>query len=222
MPAYKGISGRLENLLAARRRIPLTASTHGQQSPALVAVLRFAYRSSNQPFDQVAELPVAEPGCHHILPDGTDLYESRFDWCGNFQDSRCAVRERDGSYLHVDAGGRPAYAARWRYAGDFREGLAVVQAEDGRATHVDHAGQPSHGGWFRDLDVFHKGAARARDESGWTHIDRSGTPQYARRFAMVEPFYNGQARVERFDGALEVIDPSGREVVELRRALSIG
>jgi hypothetical protein len=32
----------------------------------------------------------------------------------------------------------------------------------------------------------------------------------------VEPFYNGQARVERFDGALEVIDESGEPVLQLR------
>jgi len=55
-----------------------------------------------------------------------------------------------------------------------------------------------------------------REEDGWTHIDRTGRPAYARWFAAVEPFYNGQARVERFDGALEVIDESGVTVLELR------
>ena len=63
---------------------------------------------------------------------------------------------------------------------------------------------------------FTRGFARARDEDGWMHIDRRGRPAYARRFQAVEPFYNGQARVERFDGALEVIDEGGATLVEIR------
>jgi hypothetical protein len=75
-----------------------------------------------------------------------------------------------------------------------------------------------HERWFVDLDVFHKGFARARDEDGWMHVGLQGRPAYARRFHAVEPFYNGQARVERFDGALEVIDETGATQVELRPA----
>lgn len=157
-----------------------------------------------------------EDGWLHILPDGVELYPERYAWCGNYQGGRCAVRNREGLYLHLDAEGRPACAARWRYAGDYREGSAVVQGEDGRSTHVDARGALIHGRWFLDLDVFHKGFARARDEQGWTHVDMRGRPIHARRFAMVEPFYNGQARVERFDGALEVIDESGGTLVETR------
>lgn len=159
---------------------------------------------------------VGEDGWHHIAPDGADAYGQRHAWCGNFQGGRCAVREADGSYLHVDPHGQPVYPERWRYAGDYRDGVAVVQAADGRSTHIDLRGRELHGRWFIDLDVFHKGYARARDEAGWTHVDMGGAPAYARRFAAVEPFYNGQARVERFDGALEVVDESGAAVVELR------
>ena len=155
-------------------------------------------------------------GWRHIRPDGADLYPARLDWCGNFREGRCAVRELDGNYLHITPEGRPAYGARWRYAGDFHDGMAVAQSGDGRSTHIDPRGEPVHGARFLDLDVFHKGCARARDEGGWTHIDAAGRPLYARRFAMVEPFYNGQARVERFDGGLEVIDAAGCALVELR------
>lgn len=162
---------------------------------------------------------IGHDGWHHIRADGTDLYSTRYAWCGNFQEGRCAVRDGNGAYFHLSADGTPAYDSRWRYVGDFRDGVAVVQAEDGRSTHIDLAGQPIHGRWFLDLDVFHKGFARARDEDGWTHVDADGRPAYARRFAAVEPFYNGQARVERFDGGLEVIDESGRQLVELRPAL---
>jgi SAM-dependent methyltransferase len=157
-------------------------------------------------------------GWHHVLPDGTDLYPERYAWCGNYQGRRCAVRDGEGRYCHLDPTGRPAYAARWRYAGDYRDGIAVAQAADGRSTHVNADGELLHGRWFLDLDVFHKGFARARGEQGWMHVDLCGQPVYARRFAMVEPFYNGQARVERFDGALEVIDEEGQTVAELRPA----
>lgn len=158
----------------------------------------------------------AEDGWCHILPDGRPLYPDRCAWAGNYQGGRCTVRCLDGRYRHLRDDGCPAYSQRWRYAGDFRDGTAVVQREDGMHTHIDADGRLVHGWWFEDLDVFHKGFARARDARGWHHVDASGTPAYARRFAAVEPFYNGQARVERFDGALEVIDERGKAVVELR------
>lgn len=161
----------------------------------------------------------ATDGWHHIRPDGSDLYAARHVWCGNYQEERCPVRGTDGRYHHIDATGQPVYVQRWRYAGDFRDGIAVVQGEDGRSSHIDRRGRLLHGRWFLDLDVFHKGAARARDELGFMHVDEAGLPLYARRFAAVEPFYNGQARVERQDGGLEVIDPHGRTLVELRSAL---
>jgi len=162
---------------------------------------------------------ISPDGWHHIRLDGTELYRARYKWCGNFQDGRCTVREHGGYYFHITSNGKPAYDARWRYAGDYRDGVAVVQAEDGRSSHVDLSGNLIHNVWFQDLDVFHKGFARARDGDGWTHVDVTGRPVYKRRFAAVEPFYNGQARVERFDGGLEVIDTSGRKIVELRSAL---
>ncbi len=155
-------------------------------------------------------------GWHHITADGHDLYPERYAWCGNFQERRCAVRDREGCYRHITPSGAPCGERTWRYAGDFRDGIAVVQGDDGRSTHVRHDGTILHGRWFEDLDVFHKGMARARDARGWTHVDREGRPAYTARFAMVEPFYNGQARVERFDGALLVIDPAGATITELR------
>ena len=161
----------------------------------------------------------APDGWRHVRPDGTDLCDARYAWCGNFQEGRCAVREVGGTYLHLTPEGVPAYDGRWRYAGDFRDGIAVVQADDGRSTHVDRLGAEIHGAWFLDLDVFHKGLARARDEDGWMHIDASGRPLYQKRFATVEPFYNRQARVERLDGGLEVIDETGASITELRPAL---
>lgn len=161
---------------------------------------------------------VAPDGWHHITIDGSDAYARRHAWCGNFQQGRCAVRDRDGAYYHITPRGEDAYPARWRYAGDYRDGIAVVQATDGHSTHISLNGSLLHGKWFLDLDVFHKGFARARDENGWMHVDLQGRPAYTRRFQAVEPFYNGQARVERFDGALEVIDETGAGLVELRPA----
>ncbi len=161
----------------------------------------------------------AADGWHHVLPDGTPLGGHRYAWCGNFQEGRCPVRDRDERYLHVDRSGTAVGTARWTYAGDYRDGVAVVQAADGRSTHVDPAGALVHGCWFADLDVFHKGFARARDERGWMHVDRTGRAVYERRFAAVEPFYNGQARVELLDGGIEVIDERGAPLLMLRHAL---
>jgi len=155
-------------------------------------------------------------GWFHVDPFGRPVSRGRFDWCGNFQGGRCAVRFRDGAYGHIDTNGNPAYRTRYRYVGDYRDAVACVQDDRGLHTHIDRAGRPLHGRWFNDLDVFHKGIARARDARGWCHVDGRGEPLYARRFANVEPFYNGQARVESAEGALLVIDESGRRVVELR------
>ena len=161
----------------------------------------------------------SQDGWHHIFPDGRPLQEARFAWCGNYQDGRCSVRYGSGDYFHLTADGAPAYAERYRYVGDFRDGIAVVQRADGRHSHADANGNLLHGRWFLDLDVYHKGHARARDSGGWCHVDLKGKPLYHRRFDAVEPFYNGQARVECLDGALSVIDESGRMVLELRPPL---
>ena len=76
--------------------------------------------------DVVVQAPVARAvtsdGWRHVRPDGSDLYDARYAWCGNFQNGRCAVREPDGAYLHLTREGVPAYDARWRYAGDLRDG----------------------------------------------------------------------------------------------------
>ena len=158
----------------------------------------------------------SEEGWFHILPDGSPMCGERYAWCGNFQESRCAVRLPGGGYIHIEDDGTPAYGERYRYAGDFKDGYAVVQREDGKHTHIDRSGNPLHGRWFQNLDVFHKRYARACDPSGWHHVDMTGEPLYRERFRNVEPFYNGQARVERLDGSLSVIDESGQTLLELR------
>ena len=159
----------------------------------------------------------SEDGWFHILPDGSPLYAERYAWCGNFQESCCAVRLPSGGYFHIEDDGSPAYKERYRYAGDFKDGHAVVQREDGKHTHIDRSGNPLHGRWFHDLDVFHKRFARACDSDGWHHVDMIGEPLYGERFKNVEPFYNGQARVEGFDGSQVVIGESGQTLLELRR-----
>ena len=158
----------------------------------------------------------SEEGWLHILPDGSPMYGERYAWCGNFQESRCAVRLPGGGYIHIEDDGTPAYGERYRYSGDFKDGYAVVQREDGKHTHIDRSGNPLHGRWFQNLDVFHKRYARACDSNGWHHVDMTGEPLYGERFRNVEPFYNGQARVERLDGSLSVIDESGQPLLELR------
>jgi len=159
---------------------------------------------------------VSDDGWYHINPEGIPLYAERYAWCGNFQNGLCTVRTYEDRHFHLRTDGSKAYEGSWRYAGDFRDGIAVVQGDDGLSTHIDSSGQLLHDRWFLDLDVFHKGFARARDQFGWMHVDPQGIPAYWRRYASVEPFYNGQSRVERVDGGLEVIDETGRVIVELR------
>lgn len=160
----------------------------------------------------------SEGGWFHIYTNGYPCYEQRYDWCGNFQNGRCTVRYRDGTYCHILSDGQAAYTERYRYAGDYREGIAVVQHGNGMHTHINMLGQLLHAKWFLDLDTFHKGFARACDHSGWHHIDVHGNPIYPQRFTHVEPFYNGQARVGCTDGSLLVINETGAIVVKLRDA----
>jgi len=40
-------------------------------------------------------------GWHHISVAGEDVHTLRHSWCGNFQQGRCAVRSKDGSYFHI-------------------------------------------------------------------------------------------------------------------------
>lgn len=160
-----------------------------------------------------------ETGWFHIDVNGAALYNHRFAWCGNFQQSLCAVRDLTDNYFHIKLDGELAYEQKWKYAGDYRDANAVVQGVAGFSTHIDSFGNETHGVWFIDLDVFHKGFARARDAEGWTHIDKTGKAIYRRRFALIEPFYNGQARVERFDGGIEIIDEMGNCRAEVRQSL---
>lgn len=125
--------------------------------------------------------------------------------------------------------GAPAYTTRFDEALNFHEpGLAPV-SRAGRGWHIRVDGTPAYGSRFKRTFGYYEGLAAVVAEEGWHHISPSGAPAYAaryswcgnsysERYAAVEPFYNGQARVERFDGAIEVIDESGRPIIELRPA----
>ncbi len=146
----------------------------------------------------------------HITVDGERAYSEIWDWCGNFQQNRCPVRDSDGHYHHIRPDGTVLDGGPHSYAGDFREGAAVVRGIDGFCWHIDLEGVPVHGSRFLDLDVFHKGFARARDGGGWHHIDRSGTDNsQGRRYSELEPFYNGQALARSYKGEYLVIDEFG-------------
>ena len=120
---------------------------------------------------------VGDDGRFHILPSGESAYPDRYAWCGNFQERRCTVRDRERSLLpHQPRQGRPHTPSAGAMPGDFRYGVAVVQAEDGRSTHISPDGRLLHGRWFVDLDVFHKGFARARDEQAGCTSTAKATP----------------------------------------------
>jgi len=153
---------------------------------------------------------VCEGKWFHINTHGQRAYAESWDWCGNFQQKRCTVRNSDGHYHHIRPDGSVLNGGPYSYAGDFREGSGVVRGMDGKCWHIDKEGAPVHESKFLDLDVFHKGFARARDKGGWHHIDRKGNDiSQGRRYSELEPFYNGQALARSLTGEYLVIDESG-------------
>jgi hypothetical protein len=158
-------------------------------------------------FDRAAV--VTNNGWTHIDPTGNVIYNERYSWVGNYQDSCCTVRDSEGYYFHIDLHGKRLYPEHHLYAGDFRDGIAVVRLKNNFCTHINPEGNYFHKIEFKDLDVYHKGLARARDKQGWFHIDLEGNSMYKERFLLVEPFYNGQALVHRYNGQVGIIDEQG-------------
>ena len=149
----------------------------------------------------------------HIHPNGSPAYTDRWNWCGNFQQQLCVVRNEIGEYYHIKTDGTLIPGGPHSYAGDFREGFAVVRGKDGLCRHIDGEGKYIHDFTFLDLDVFHKGFARARDERGWHFIDCQGHDVLnGQRFLEIEPFYNGQSLVKKLWGQRAVITEKGRIV----------
>lgn len=155
----------------------------------------------------------------HIHPSGDNTYAETWNWCGNFQQRRCVVRDAYGHYHHIRTNGTVLSGSPYRYAGDFREGAAVVRDRHGLCCHIDRQGELLHSRAFFDLDVFHKGFARARDAAGWFHITQDGRDvSGGRRYRSLEPFYNGQALVKMRDGEMAVIDEEGALQIAVQRS----
>lgn len=134
-----------------------------------------------------------ENGFYHINESGKAAYSSRFEWCGNFINGACAVRDTKGLYFHINARGEALYPHRFSYVGDFVYNIAVAVLENGKATHIYKDGTLLHNKLFQSLEPYHKGVAVASDELGYFHIDKLGRALYTERFAKLEPFYNGRA-----------------------------
>ena len=158
-------------------------------------------------FDKAAV--ITDKGWGHIDIFGKLIYETYYEWVGNYQDNVSTVRDKSGHYFHIDKSGKRLYTENMLYAGDYRDGIAVVRKKNGLCTHINKNGEIIHGNYFIDLDVFHKGFARARDSSGWFHINLEGESLYNKRFSMVESFYNGLAFVEDLDMNKIIINENG-------------
>lgn len=159
-------------------------------------------------------------GWHHIDAHGLRAYIGNWDWCGNFQQHRCTVRDKDGAYFHIRVDGSVLDGGPYTYAGDFREGAAVVRGLDGLCRHVDLEGRLLNKKEFIDLDNFHKGYARARDERGWFFIDRDGEERLSgKRYAEIEPFYNGQAHVRTHAGTRLILSEEGISMAQPQRSV---
>lgn len=169
-------------------------------------------------YDSIATV-VGEDGWFHVSAEGLALYDARYDWCGNFQENFCAVRDKHQQYFHINSVGSRAYSTSYSHVGDFKDGIAVVCNTLGFSTHIDYFGNEIHSKFFIELDVFHEEYARAKDNNGWCHIDIAGNCLYDTRYAMVERFYNGLAKVETVEGALIMIDVHNTLVHEIRKPL---
>lgn len=158
-------------------------------------------------------------GWFHIDTQGKRLYKKSYAWCGNFQESFCAVKDKETHcYYHINKTGVRAYPSDYCYVGDYRDGIAVVCMDNGLQTHVYTNGDYLHNRWFIGLDVFHKNIARAEDKQGWFHIDKLGNALYLQRYKAIEPFYNNVAVVETFDGSLLTINTAGEQLHIIRQS----
>ena len=145
----------------------------------------------------------------HIDVFGKRINEQVYNWCGNFQENVCTVRDKNDNYFHLDLDGNRCYEENYSYAGDFKYGFACVMNKYQQFTHIDKKGQFLHQKWFLDLGVYHKGFATARDDNGWFHIDFDGNEIYPYRFAQIEPFYNGWAFATNLLGDKVIISENG-------------
>lgn len=164
---------------------------------------------------------VSSEGWYHVDAKGERSYLKTWDWCGNFQQDRCSVRNKHGEYYHIKPNGVVLKGGPHAYAGDFREGAAVVRGLDGLCRHVDLEGKLLNQQSFFDLDNFHKGFARACDHRGWFFINRDGEELLdSSRFAEIEPFYNGQALVRMHSGERAVLSEEGKIMAHPTQSMS--
>lgn len=153
--------------------------------------------------------------CFHITDTGERAYPHYFSWTGNFQENLCVVRGNDNKYFHINLAGEKIYKDSFVYCGDFKEGYACVKQSNGLFRHINSHGAFLNEKDFLDLGVFHKNYATAKDKGGWHHIDKKGIALYPERYLRVEPFYNGYSVVDTFIYTKQIIDESGKVVLEL-------
>lgn len=158
-------------------------------------------------------------GWFHIDIYGSDIYTQRYDWVGNFGESRCVVRDSNNNYFHIDTNGKRVYQQNYNYTGDFKYGIAVVVNQDGKSTHIDSEGNILHGKYFDELNIFHKGYAIAKDKNGYFHIDKKGDALYSKRYMKIEDFYNGCALATTFENNKIVLSESELTVQEITKPI---
>lgn len=153
--------------------------------------------------------------CIHLTEKGIKAYSASFLWCGNYQENLCPVRDNDNKYFHIDLTGKKIYTPTFAYVGDYKDGIACVKTAKGFYKFIDITGNFINDKKFGDLGIFHKNFATAKDKNGWHHIDKNGNELYTQRFLAVEPFYNGFAVVDTFENKKQIIDESGKIILEL-------
>ena len=152
----------------------------------------------------------SERGAFHIAQTGLPAYKNVYEWCGNFQEDVCVVKDGDGRFFYIRKDGSRLLPQSYDYAGDFKDGIAVITLNGKGASHIDKGGKYIHDKWYSQLGVYHKGFACCEDHRGWCHIDKAGGPLYNARYKNVEPFYNGVALCQTFAGDKELLSEEGK------------
>jgi hypothetical protein len=152
---------------------------------------------------------------YHLNTKGKRVYKSNYNWCGNYQQKLCTVRDDQNFYFHIDLDGNRVYKNIYLYAGDYYENYACVKNLNGKLFHINRVGEKIYNKEFYDLGVYHKGYASARDQNGWFHIDLRGREIYKERYLSVEPFYNGTSLVTTYGKSKQLIDEFGNLVLNI-------
>ena len=172
------------------------------------------------PFHKVDEnnhlAPVRKNGrAWHILMDGSDAYEERYDetfgfYCG------LSTSVEDNQWFHINISGLPIYSERYLFAGNFQQDIAVVCDIDNGYFHIDKLGKPLYKSKWSYCGDFRENIAVVHSSAGvGTHILRNGNFLHDQWFQDLDVYHKGYACAQDTQG-WHHIDKAGKELYSSR------